>query len=281
MKPNTFIAGAPKCGTTSLAHWLSLHPSVFFSGIKEPHYFNFDMGNRTVMSRDAYCDLFRQADPQRYKVISEASTWYMYSKVAVPEILKFQPDARFIAMVRDPAEMALSLYRFLRLRGYETAGSFEEAWALQEERAAGRAIPAACPEPGFLAYRKACSLGEQVRRLVATAGAERVHLVSLEDMTAEPDRIYRSVLEYLKLSDMSLPSYDHLNPAREVRSPWMGAAVNLVKRAKTRMGIHAGFGLRRLVERKARPASEDDRAFMLEISVVFDEDRQYLNSLQS
>lgn len=42
IKPNFFIVGAPKCGTTSLAHWLAGHPQVFMSPVKEPHFFNTD-----------------------------------------------------------------------------------------------------------------------------------------------------------------------------------------------------------------------------------------------
>jgi hypothetical protein len=35
-KPNFFIVGAPKCGTTALSEYLRSHPDVFFSSPKEP-----------------------------------------------------------------------------------------------------------------------------------------------------------------------------------------------------------------------------------------------------
>jgi len=41
-RANVFILGAPKCGSTSLAAWLSQHPDAFVSDPKEPRYFNSD-----------------------------------------------------------------------------------------------------------------------------------------------------------------------------------------------------------------------------------------------
>ena len=39
IKPNFFIVGAAKSGTSSLFYYLELHPDVYMSPIKEPHYF--------------------------------------------------------------------------------------------------------------------------------------------------------------------------------------------------------------------------------------------------
>ena len=42
-KPDFFIVGALKCGTTSLYEYLRQHPEVFMSRIKEPHFFGRDL----------------------------------------------------------------------------------------------------------------------------------------------------------------------------------------------------------------------------------------------
>ena len=57
-KPNFFILGAPKCGTTSVAYWLRDHDNVFVSDPKEPHYFNTDSDFHDVFSLDQYEALF-------------------------------------------------------------------------------------------------------------------------------------------------------------------------------------------------------------------------------
>lgn len=57
-RPNFFIIGAPKCGTSTLAWWLSQHPQVWFSPIKEPHFFNDDSAFRQIRTQAAYDRLF-------------------------------------------------------------------------------------------------------------------------------------------------------------------------------------------------------------------------------
>ncbi|NJO14781.1 MAG: sulfotransferase [Thioploca sp.] len=60
-KPNFFIVGAPKCGTTALSEYLSSHPNVFMSYPKEPHYFSTDMPNkRSSSSLEDYLQLFKK-----------------------------------------------------------------------------------------------------------------------------------------------------------------------------------------------------------------------------
>jgi Sulfotransferase family len=69
IKPNFFILGAPKCGTTSLAVWLSEHPHIYMPQ-KEPHFFNTDH-RRFLNSRVGYERLFAGAN-ERHRVVGEA-----------------------------------------------------------------------------------------------------------------------------------------------------------------------------------------------------------------
>ena len=46
-KPDFFIVGAPKCGTTSLYYYLRQHPQIFMPDYKEPHYFGKDLNKRS------------------------------------------------------------------------------------------------------------------------------------------------------------------------------------------------------------------------------------------
>ena len=58
-KPNLFLIGAPKCGTTSLASYLSDHPQIFVSDPKEPHFFNTDSENRKTWNWEEYEAIFK------------------------------------------------------------------------------------------------------------------------------------------------------------------------------------------------------------------------------
>ena len=72
-KPNFFIVGAPKCGTTALSEYLREHPQVFMSRPKEPHHFATDMPRYRFTKNEAdYLDLFSGADDS-HTAIGEAS----------------------------------------------------------------------------------------------------------------------------------------------------------------------------------------------------------------
>lgn len=119
-RPNFFIVGAPKCGTTSLYEYLRSHPQVFMPEKKEPEHFSDDLDWRNVMlrhrvaDRDDYLSLFDPA-PAHAAAVGEASTWYLFSEAAAGAIHDFNPEARIIIMLRDPVKMMYSLHgQFLK-----------------------------------------------------------------------------------------------------------------------------------------------------------------------
>ncbi|RFA37823.1 sulfotransferase domain-containing protein [Alkalilimnicola ehrlichii] len=179
--PNFFIIGAPKCGTTSLARWLSEHPETYLSPTKEPHYYSTDLSNRRIKSESSYLSLFSGVG-SAHKAIGEASTWYLYSKEAVANIERQHSGTRYIVMTRDPIEMAHSLYHHNYRVLHEDQPTFERAWKLQGEREKGKMIPAPCTEPEFLQYRQACALGSMLERLLEQVDVERVLHIPLEAM---------------------------------------------------------------------------------------------------
>jgi len=130
--PNFFIIGAAKSGTTSLTEYLRTHPNIYFGKVKEPHFFDLDSCKCFKFSLETYMSLFSRADPEIHKAVGEASTGYLFSKVAVPEILKFNPNARFVVLLRNPIELVQSLHSEMCFEGIETVREFETAWRLEE-----------------------------------------------------------------------------------------------------------------------------------------------------
>ena len=87
IKPNFFIVGTPKCGTTSIYEYLRKHPEVFMPSFKEPHFFGSDLvknNNVYIDNATKYLDLFSNSNGK--KMSGEASTHYLYSKMAAKEI---------------------------------------------------------------------------------------------------------------------------------------------------------------------------------------------------
>src|SRR5688572_22560028 len=128
------IVGAPRCGTTSLARYLSSHPSICFSTPKEPHFFSrHDLAEASAeealdLIRSQYLERFfpgRQADV----VLAEGSVSYLYAPERMLPILKMWPAAKFIVAVRNPLEMLPSLHRRHLYNGDETVRDFARAWS--------------------------------------------------------------------------------------------------------------------------------------------------------
>ena len=95
VKPNLFIVGAPKSGTSALYRFLKQHPDIFMPKYKEPHFFSKDLQKESDIfhgflkhypfrSEDQYLSLFSGAKDE--KIIGDASTHALFSNVAAKEI---------------------------------------------------------------------------------------------------------------------------------------------------------------------------------------------------
>jgi hypothetical protein len=239
-KPNFFILGAPKCGTTSMAEWLRNHPNIFMSPEKEPDYFNTDDG-RSSYTLDTYEGLFRGAREQHI-AIGEASALYLFSSRAVTNIIRYQPDARFIVMVRSPVEMAQSYHAEMVLRGAESVQDFLTAWSLQKDRRSGINLPAFPATRRHFLYGEMCSLGAQLERLLSIVPIDRVLIIVLDDMASNPRNEYLRVLEFLGVPDDGRSQFPVRNSARASRWPKLTRCTYLLLEAKRRLGIKDGLG---------------------------------------
>jgi hypothetical protein len=266
IKPNFFIIGAPKCGTTSLAAWLAEHPEIYFSPTKEPHFFNTDH-RRFINTLQGYESLFDGAS-ERHRQVGEASVWYMYSSTAVPNILAYNRDARFIVMLRNPVEMAPSLHEELVFTGREDVKEFAEAWKLQELRRSGEHLPPMVWEPKYVQYGALCSLGAQLDRVFQSVRRDHVKIILLEDLAAQPSAVYRSVLEFLSISDDRRNVFSVHNPAKRRRSQGLLRLAWLSVTIKSALGIEGGLGLWKhvdawnRVDRRRAPIDPQMRAIL-------------------
>ncbi len=265
-KPNFFIIGAPKCGTTSLAAWLAENPNIYMSRTKEPHFFNTDH-KRFINSLQSYERLFSDAT-DRHGAVGEASVWYLYSSSAVANILAYNPAVKFIVMLRNPIEMAPSLHEELVFTGREDEPDFASAWSLQEARRQGSHLPRMVWEPKYLQYGDLCSLGVQVERLFELVPRDHVKIILLDDLSSDPGGVYRSVLQFLGVDDDHRQDFTTLNRAKSRRWPGLLAVAWAVTTAKRALGIEGGLGLwKRIdaanrVERPRSPVSSDTRKIL-------------------
>ena len=117
MNPNLFVAGVPKAGTTSLFHYLALHPDVFPSSRKEPGYFHPFKIKEMDKNLEAYKKLFAGYSGQQYVI--EATPGYFYGgKKSADAINNFSPESKIIFVLRNPVERLFSFYKYKKSLGH-------------------------------------------------------------------------------------------------------------------------------------------------------------------
>ena len=211
MKPNFFIIGAPKCGTTALCQYLDEHPKIFISTPKEPHYFATDFPKMMHVNKaDDYFELFESADKECV-AIGEGSVWNFYSEVAVKNIINFDKDAKIIVMLRNPVDLVYSMHSQHLVTLDENEDDFINAWALQSERKKGNKLPPKCREPKLLQYGVFGKLGDQLERLYSTVPKEQVHVIVFDEFTLDTRGCYENVLKFLGVASDNRSEFPRIN----------------------------------------------------------------------
>tara|TARA_A100001037_G_scaffold261543_1_gene250621 strand:- start:554 stop:1423 length:870 start_codon:yes stop_codon:yes gene_type:complete len=114
MRPNFFIVGGAKCGTTNMSYYLNDHPDVFIPELMEPYYYSrFDVPKNfkresMITDEKTYLKLFLNATD--HKAIGESSPVYLQCPHSAKEIKKDNPDSKIIISIRNPIEKAHSSY---------------------------------------------------------------------------------------------------------------------------------------------------------------------------
>jgi hypothetical protein len=188
--PTFFVIGAMRSGTTALARYLGAHPEVFVAPEKEVHYFDrhHDRG------LDWYRSRFAGANGER--AIGEATQTYMYFPEVIPRIAEVVPDARLIAILRNPVDRAYSHYWMNRSFRVETL-SFREAIEADPEH----------PPKGaqVFPYVERGRYVVQLQRASERFPRERLHVLLLEDLIREPEDTFRRLCRFLEIDEAFRP----------------------------------------------------------------------------
>jgi hypothetical protein len=215
--PNLFLVGAPKCGTTSLHDYLRQHPQIFMPSRKEYFFFGSDLA-MSHLRLDEYLSFFQDARDDQ-SVLGESSTWYLYSRAAAQEIKTFSPNARIIAMIRNPAAMLPSLHSQFVFAGHEDIPDFESAYRAESDRRNGKRLPLGLSIPReLLYYSTAPRYAEQLARYFQIFGRENVLVIVFDDFVNDTDGVYKNTLRFLGVDDQFQAMYDRHNPNKTAKS---------------------------------------------------------------
>lgn len=210
-KPNFFIVGAPKSGTTALSQYLSEHPNVFMTNPKEPNYFSDDMPKRYIArSLEDYLLLFKNSNSS-HSVSGEASVFYLYSSCALQNIYNFNKQAKIIVLLRNPVDIVYSLHSQYVYNFVEDEKDFEKAWNLQESRRIGLNLPGNSRVPKILQYKDVAMLGNQVEKLFNIFPNDQVKLILFDDFADFTKKVYEDVLRFLGVPIVGKASFARVN----------------------------------------------------------------------
>jgi hypothetical protein len=221
--PEFFIVGHPKSGTTALYEMLRRHPQIYMPDGMEPWFFASELNVRAPPRPDGipgtleeYLTLFDgAASDQR---LGEASPLYLWSHTAASRISEVQPDARIIAIFREPASFLRSLHLQFVEAYIETEIDFRTAISLEDARRQGRDVPRHSYWPQALLYSEHVRYVEQLRRFDAAFPPEQMLVLIYDDFRADNVATVRRVLRFLDVDDMAPIEVLEANPTVRARS---------------------------------------------------------------
>ena len=193
MLPQFLVIGAYKSGSTAIQEALRAHPQVFLPA-KGPSFFAFDeapvvdrpLPAGVVRDWDSYRALF--ADAPADAVRGEVSPEYLANPWSCGRIRARLPDAKLVAVLRDPVERAFSDY-LMYVRDGEEKDGFAGALAAQEERRRAGSPTGYYLETGFY--------GRQLRPYFDAFPRDRIQVHLFEDFVADPDAVLGPLLAFL------------------------------------------------------------------------------------
>jgi hypothetical protein len=218
VRPNFFVIGVVKGGTTSLYHYLDQHPEVFVPRIKETNHFAAaDINEKHFLHQyalDVRIDLDKYIasgmrepvhiahvnEPRHYsalfsgvrgqKAVGEVSNSYMICPSAAAAIHRFNPEAKIIAVLRNPVSRAWSQYLMNLRESKTTCSDF-----LQEVKVDYEVYP-----KGWGANHQYLELGMYAKQLAPyfrLFGESRIHLIYYEAYRQEPAGAMRDLCRFL------------------------------------------------------------------------------------
>jgi len=231
--PDCYIVGQPKSGTTALFEMLRQHPQIYVPDRKEPRFFAEELFERdpprpggTPKTLAEYRGWFADArDDQR---VLDASPWYLWSPTSARRIAEARPDAKIIAVLREPASLLRSLHLQLIQLYVETETDFRRAIELEGARRCGENIPRHTYWPAMLAYSDHVRYVRELSRYGEHFPPEQMKVMLYDDFRADNAGTLREVLRFMGVDENAQLELREANPTVQVRSRHMHEMVHAV-----------------------------------------------------
>lgn len=218
-KPNLFITGWTRSGTSSLHMYLKQHPEIFMSEVKEPRFFGDHPSPNYpefFKNEKKYLSLFSKVKNE--KILGEASH-YFDSEIALKQIKKFNPKSKIIILLREPAELIYSEYK----NGVIPNNKDLEVVLKKNSKEVKRLL-------------KICEYYRIIKKHLEIFGKENVYIILSENLLKNPEEEFSRLCKFLNINSNFKPDFENYSVSREIKNKWFW---NLIKKFpnKIKLGV--------------------------------------------
>ena len=259
MLPDFLVIGAGKSGTTSLDFYLSQHPQLFMSKVKEPNFLAYEAHTvddfpdeetkthfeQSVTDLDSYYALFSEAKEDQ--LIGEVSNTTLYMPHALETIQKHIPHVKLIAIIRQPAERLFSRYTHLLRVNKVPTDNFEKDIFDENSIWWSRAD---LVQEGFYA--------KHLQKFYDTFGSDKMKVILFEDLMKNTENCMDEIASFLSIDKFAFETGTQFNKSGKIKSQSMNKLVGhdsvIIKSLKASIpGVYKKIkenkGLKKLVEK--------------------------------
>ncbi|HEY2167054.1 MAG TPA: sulfotransferase [Jatrophihabitantaceae bacterium] len=256
--PDFLVIGAPKAGTTALHAALAEHPQLYAAPVKEPKYFltpdrrprrsehrgpgDAHSRREWIWRRDRYEALFRDAPPGALRF--ESTPFYLWSRPSHLRIAQtLGPEAKLVAIIRDPIDRAFSNWTHLRADGLEPEADFLTACRAESTRARAGWAP-------FWRYLELGRYGTQLAHLFQVVDPNQVRVLRYRQLIDEPQFTLDQLCSFLGVDTGVLSALPEANVGRWAHEGTANRALRRAVRAGAHLGSYLHPRLWRAAERR-------------------------------
>ncbi len=199
--PHFLIVGAAKAGTTALHTYFQQHPGIQMTTSKETNFFAYEgqdlnfqgpgdeeINRFSITTLAQYQSEFSASQPEA--MLGEACPLYLYEPSAAERIRRYIPQAKIIAILRNPIDRAFANFLHLIRDDREPFTDFGHALAAEQERIESN-------WEWFWHYSKVGFYGKQLERYYHTFDASQIKIYLYEDFRQDPIAVMADMFTFI------------------------------------------------------------------------------------
>lgn len=222
-KPNLFLIGEPKTGTSAIRAFLDLHDDITMSAIKGGGYFTTDYQEERKQynpQKATEYDLSKEEYFKRFsgsaRYAGDAPAHYAYSSVSAKNIYDHNPDTKIIYGVREPTELLASYFLQNKKNLFEDCQTLREALKIEQERKKGNLMSDEVSLPSILFYSERVQFSKHLKRYLDVFPQDQVYVYVYEEFKQNNQKIMDEIFDFLDLSSIVIPEKKY-NVRRKVQ----------------------------------------------------------------